>query len=197
MNQASALHRISRRPLPGAAAVGLLFATFGCADTTPPGTSENGILGKDQAAQTPNSIYILNSTNSTITNLTLTFEASNGATHYLDWERVKGTLYPKTLSPKNHSFMRLGDDLNNELQETYFGQGYDANYTSYSFIRIDDYSFPRFPLGKLKINGDVGGVCFEDWEVIDWQTPPLLYINASGGALKGNCKVGNFLRPWP
>jgi hypothetical protein len=82
------------------------------------------------------------------------------------------------------------------LREVGFSQNCDPGFPNHSIIRVTDYSVPKFPLAKIRINGYVNGECFEDWEVVDWFTPPALFLNASGGASNGTCKLGNFLKPY-
>jgi hypothetical protein len=130
-----------------------------------------------------------------LTSVELTFEASFGsATHYLDSERVTPILNPPNVSPRRCSTMFIGDDPNNELREV--GTGCDPSFPNASVIKITDYSFPKFSLAKIKIKGFVNGECFQDWEVVDWGTPPNLYVNTSRGTSNGTCRLGNMLQPW-
>jgi hypothetical protein len=189
---------IAYRGLAGLLLAGLVLSTTGCnGAATPEEKAGQGPIGTSTEAQTAFNLYILNVTNATLTNLTLTFEASVGSTtHYLDSERVKGSLYAPNVWPYNCSMMQIGDDPANELREVGFSQNCDPGFPNHSIIRVTDYSVPKFPLAKIRINGYVNGECFEDWEVVDWFTPPALFLNASGGASNGTCKLGNFLKPY-
>jgi hypothetical protein len=177
-------------------ASGLLLA--GC-NEAPQSTERaaDGSVGKTSAAWTAFNMYILNVTNAAVTNLDLTFEASVGATtHYLDSESVTPTLYPPNTFPRNCSSMHIRDDPSNELQQASFNQACEPGFPNHSHIIVTDYSVPKFALAKIKITGFVNGECFEDWEVVDWLTPPTLFLNASGGTSNGTCKLGNFLQPY-
>ena len=200
MEYARTVGHFIRRTIPGVLVSGLLLA-MGCNDTTRPNepATEDTTGQSRQAYNAGRTQYIVNITNATLTNITLTFEASAGSsTHYLDTERVKGSLYAPGVSPHNCSTMSVRNDPANELQELSFTQDCEpgTSLSGYSLIRITDGSTPNFGLAKIKINGYVNGECFEDWEVVDWMTPALLYINASGGTNNGTCKLGNFLQPY-
>ena len=194
MNHARSLRHIAHQAQVVLCAAGLLLATTGCHEATE--TNENsadGSLGKDVEAFTGFNLYILNVTNAPLTNVQLTFEASVGSTHYLDSEIVTPVLNPPN-GPRQCSKMFIGDDPSNELRQ--IGTGCEPSFPNHSLIKVTDNSVPKFALAKIKIKGLANGECFEDWEVVDWVTPPTLYVNASRGASNGTCRLGNSLQPY-
>ena len=84
----------------------------------------------------------------------------------------------------------------NYLQLLGVGQGIYPDFPNYSSIKIADYSGGPTVIMRVTLRAYIDGYCHEDYEDIDWSTPPLLYFNGNGATWDGSCYRGNLLRTY-
>ena len=172
----------------------LLFA-FGCSGvpTQSDGDSDPVSSVNSEIQSAWPTFIVLSDSRAASSGVVTLLDLTSGAT---DSEAVRTTLYPPG-GVHNQAYMRWGTNASNRLSMLGFGGTQYPEYPTYSGIKIDDFGNQPGNMMRVTLKVFINDACYEDYEDINWQVPPLLYFNGNYGIPDGSCYHGNMLRTSP